>query len=220
MYVSAQCRHVVPTIGWVDLYEWSRLHPSFTDLCGASHIDAFWMVCPLSRALQLWLLHTLDTPPSFVCLPCFIWMYFSHWVSIPLGSLACCTFYHTDKASCLLTDTTKKIDTQRFQVSAVMGMSVLGLPIRDCAESCNSSVPRCAKVSTIHMMKRQSLSICIWFKDWEHYISKSNVPMYSNPHQSPTSDFSISVQFFSISRKSRNSLSILVFLTHLAEVTP
>jgi len=124
-------------------------------LCGASHIDAFWMVRPLSRALQLWLLHTLDTPLFFACLPCFIRTHFSHGQgSIPLGSLACCTFYYTDEASRLLTDTTKKIDTQRFQAAAVMSMSVPGLPIRDCAERCNSSVPRCAKVSTIEVMKK------------------------------------------------------------------
>jgi len=48
----------------------------------------------------------------------------------------------------------KKIDTQRFQVTAVMGTSVPGLPTRDCAESCNSSVPRCAKVSTIDVMNK------------------------------------------------------------------
>ena len=118
------------------------------------HIDAFWMVFPLSLVLQLWLLHTLNTPPSFVCLPCFIQMHFSHAGSIPLGSLACCTFYYTDEVSRLLTDTTKKIDTQRFQVAAVMGTSVPRLPIRDCAESCNSSVPRFAKVSTIDVMKK------------------------------------------------------------------
>ena len=69
-------------------------------------------------------------------------------------SLAYCTFYYTDEASRLLTDTTKKIDTQRFQAAAVMSMSVPGLPIRDCAERCNSSVPRCAKVSTIEVMKK------------------------------------------------------------------
>ena len=76
-------------------------------LYGASHIDAFCMVRPLSLALQLWLFHTLDTPPSVVCLPCFIRMHFSHGQgSIPLGSLACCTVYYTDEASRLLTDTT------------------------------------------------------------------------------------------------------------------
>ena len=124
-------------------------------LCGASHIHAFWMVCPLSRALQLWLLHTLDIPPSFACLPYFCRTHFSHGQgSIPLGSLACCTFYYTDEASRLLTDTTHKIDTQRFQVAAVMGTSVPGLPVRDCAESCNSSVPRCAKVSTTDVMDK------------------------------------------------------------------
>jgi len=70
-----------------------------------------------------------------------------------MESLACCTFYYTDEASRLLTDTTQKIDTQRFQVAAVMGTSVPGLPKRDCAENCNSSVPRDAKVSTIDVMK-------------------------------------------------------------------
>ena len=35
-----------------------------------------------------------------------------------------------------------------------MGTSVPGLPTRDCAESCNSSVPRCAKVSTIDVMNK------------------------------------------------------------------
>jgi len=97
-------------------------------------------------------------PSSFVCLPCFIRTHFSHGQgSIPRGSLACCTFYYTDEASRLLsvlTDTTQKIDTQRFQVAAVMGTSVPGLPIRDCTESCNSSVPRCAKVSTIDVMNK------------------------------------------------------------------
>ena len=41
-------------------------------------------------------------------------MHFLHGGSIPLGSLACCTFYYADETSRLLTDTTKKIDTQRF----------------------------------------------------------------------------------------------------------
>ena len=122
------------------------------------HIDAFWMVFPLSLVLQLWLLHTLNTPPSIVCLPCFIQMHFSHAGSIPLGSLACCTFYYTDEVSRLLTDTTKKIDTQRFQVAAVMGTSVPRLPIRDCAESCKTSVPRCAKVNTIDVMKSRGVN--------------------------------------------------------------
>ena len=40
-----------------------------TRLCGASYIVAFWMVRPLSQALQLWLFHTLDTPQIFVCFP-------------------------------------------------------------------------------------------------------------------------------------------------------
>ena len=35
-----------------------------------------------------------------------------------------------------------------------MGTSVPGLPIRDCAESCNSSVPRCAKVSPIDVIEK------------------------------------------------------------------
>jgi len=53
-----------------------------TCLCGTSHIDAFWMVRPLSRALQLWLLHTLDTPPSFACLPCFCRTFFFKFKSV------------------------------------------------------------------------------------------------------------------------------------------
>ena len=80
--------------------------------------------------------------------------HFSQGGSIPLGSLACCTFYYTDEASRLLTDTTKKKDAQRFQVAAAMGTSVPGLPIRDCAERYKSSVPRFAKVSTIDVMKK------------------------------------------------------------------
>jgi len=52
------------------------------------------------------------------------------------------------------TYTTNKMDTQQFQVATVMGTSVPGLPIRDCAGSCNSSVPRCAKVSTIDVIKK------------------------------------------------------------------
>ena len=63
-------------------------------------------------------------------------------------------FYYTDEASRLLTDTTQKIDTQRFQVAAVMGTSVPGLPVRDCTESCKSSVPRFAKVSTVDVMNK------------------------------------------------------------------
>ena len=111
------------------------------------------MVRPLSRALQLWLLHTLDSPPSFVCLPCFIRMHFSG-VDTPGVARLLYVLLHRREASHLLTDTTQKIDTQRFQVAAVMCTSVPGLPVRDCAESYNSSVPRCAKVSTVDVMKK------------------------------------------------------------------
>jgi len=35
-----------------------------------------------------------------------------------------------------------------------MGTSVPGLPIRDCAGRCNTSVPRCVKVGTIDVIKK------------------------------------------------------------------
>jgi len=38
-------------------------------LCGASHIDAFWIVRLLSLALQLWLLLTLPSPPCLSAFP-------------------------------------------------------------------------------------------------------------------------------------------------------
>ena len=93
-------------------------------LCGASHIDAFWMVRPFSQELQLWLLHALHAPPSCVCLPCFIQMHFLHGGSTPLGSLACCTFYYTDEASRLLADTTKKADMQGLSIPTAAGVVV------------------------------------------------------------------------------------------------
>jgi len=120
-------------------------------LCGASHIDAFWIVRLLSLALQLWLLLTLPSPPA--CLPSLLHpnALFAWGVDTPGVAR---TFYYTDEASRLFTDTTQKIDTQRFQVAAVMGTSVPGLPVRDCAESCKSSVPRCAKMSTVDVMNK------------------------------------------------------------------
>ena len=81
-------------------------------LCGASHINAFWMVRPLSLALQLWLLHTLDTSLSFACFPGLPPNALFAWIGVNTPGVACCTFYYTDEASRLLTDTTKKIDTQ------------------------------------------------------------------------------------------------------------
>ena len=105
------------------------------------------------------------------------------------------TFYYTDEASRLFTDTTQKIDTQRFQVAAVMGTSVPGLPVRDCAESCKSSVPRCAKMSTVDVMNKTIFEHLYLVQGLGTLYLKSNVPMYSHPHRSQTSDFSISVQF-------------------------
>ena len=43
-----------------------------------------------------------------------------------------------------------------------MGTSVPGLPIRDCAESCNSSVPRCVKVYTIDVMMQKTIFECLY----------------------------------------------------------
>ena len=122
------------------------------------------------------------------------------------GSLACCTFYYTDTASRLLTDTTKKIDTQ-LQVAALMGTSVPGLPIRDCAKSCNSSVPKRAKVSTIDMMRKRIFERFWWVQGLGTLDLRVKCPYLCTHylHRSLTSDFSISVQFFSIARKSRNS---------------
>jgi len=119
-------------------------------LCGVSHIDAFWIVRLLSLALQLFLLLSL---PSLLCLFSLLHpnALFAWGVNTPGVAR---TFYYTDEASRLFTDTIQKIDTQRFQVAAVMGTSVPGLPVRDCAESCKISVPRCTKVSTVDVMKK------------------------------------------------------------------
>ena len=58
-------------------------------LCGASHIDAFWIVRLLSLALQLWLLLTLPSSPCLSAFPTSSERrtHFSHGGSIPLGSL-------------------------------------------------------------------------------------------------------------------------------------
>ena len=78
-----------------------------------------------------------------------------------------------------------------------MVTSVQGQPIRDCAESCNSSVPRCAKINTIDVMAREKTIFerLYLVQGLGTLYLKSNVPMYSHPHRSQTSDFSISVQF-------------------------
>ena len=162
------------------------------------------MVRPLGQVLQLCLLYTLDTPLRFTCLPCFC--HFSHGQgSIPLGSLAGCTFYFTDKAPRLLTDTTKKIDTKRFQVAAVMGTSALGLPIRDCAESFNSSVPKCAKVSTIDVMKKTIFECLYLVQGLGTLDLRVKCPYVLTSPPLTDQVFTIFVQFFSISQKSRNS---------------
>ena len=140
------------------MYERSRLHPPFTAL-----VWRFPQRCVLDGPsiepdlAAVGASHTRLPSPSAFPASC-IRMHLLYGESIPLGSLACCTFYYTDEASRLLTDTTKKIDTQRFQVAAewhaVMGTSVPGLPVRDCAKSCHSSVPRSAKVSIIDVTEK------------------------------------------------------------------
>jgi len=136
------------------LYERSRLHPPFTALVwrfphryvlDGPSIEPGLAAVAASHARH----------PSELCLPSllhpnalFTWGFDTPgvarllYVLLHRRSFSSTHRYHT------------KIDTQRFQVAAVMGMSVPGLPIRDCAESCNSSVPRCAKVSTIDVIKK------------------------------------------------------------------
>ena len=110
------------------MYERSRLHPPFTVLVWRFPHRCVLYGPSIEPGLAAVATSHARHPSSFVCLPCFIRTHFSHGQgSIPRGSLACCTFYYTDEASRLLsvlTDTTQKIDTQRFQVAAVMGTSV------------------------------------------------------------------------------------------------
>ena len=140
------------------MYERSRFHPPFTALVWRFSHRCVLNGPSIEPGLVAVAASHARLPSPFVFPTSFIRMHFLHGGSIPLGSLAYCTFHYTDEASRLLTDTTKKTDTQRFQVAAewhaTMGTSVPGLPIRDCAESCNSSVPRCVKVSTIDVMKK------------------------------------------------------------------
>jgi len=65
LYVSVQCRIFTryPRRGEQICMSDHVCTHHLPRLCGASHIDAFWMVRPLSRILQLWLLHTLVSPP-------------------------------------------------------------------------------------------------------------------------------------------------------------
>jgi len=137
------------------LYERSRLHPPFTAL-----VWRFPYRCVLyGPSIEPGLAAVAASHarhPSELCLPSLFhpntlfawtgvdtpWVARLLYVLLHRRSFSSTHRYH------------KKIDTQRFQVAAVMGTSVPGLPVRDCAESCNSSVPRCAKVSTIDVMNK------------------------------------------------------------------
>jgi len=140
------------------LYERSRFHPPFTALVWRFPRRCVLDGPSIEPGLAPVVASHARLPSPSVFPTSFIRMHLLHGGSIPLGSLACCTFYYADETSRLLTDTTKKIDTQRFQVAAewhaVMGTSVPGLPVRDCAKSCHRSVPRSAKVSTIDVKEK------------------------------------------------------------------
>jgi len=157
LYVSVQCSIFTryPRRGeQVSMSNHNRTH-HLLRLCGTSHINAFWMVHALSQALQLWLLHTLNTSLSFACFPRLPPNALFAWTGVDTPGVARLLYFLLHRRSFSSTHRYhKKIDTQQFQVAAVMGTSVLGLPIRDCEGSCNSSVPRCAKVSTIDVMKK------------------------------------------------------------------
>ena len=87
--------------------------------------------------------------PSHLCLPSLL-----HPNALFAWRVARLLYVLLHRRIFLSTHRYHKKDTQRFQVAAVISTSVPGLPIRDCAESCNSSVPRCGKVSTIDVMEK------------------------------------------------------------------
>jgi len=62
-----------------------------------------------------------------------------------------------------------------------VGRRVPGLPIRNYAGSCNSSVHLCTHVNAIHVTAEKKLSVCIWFQNWAHLGPKSTVPMHPQP---------------------------------------
>jgi len=119
LYVSLQCRIITryPQRGEQICMSNHIRTRHLPRLRGASHIDAFWMVCPFSRALQLWLL-------------------------LHRRSFSSTHRYHKKKRHAMIPGRSRTM------------MSVPGLPIIDCVGSCNSSVPRFAKVSTIDVMKK------------------------------------------------------------------
>ena len=101
------------------MYERSRFHPPFTAL-----VWRFPHRCVLdgpSIEPGLAVVSSSHPPrPSLLCLPSLLHpnALFAWGVDTPGVAR---TFYYTDEASRLLTDTTHKLDTQRFQVAAVMG---------------------------------------------------------------------------------------------------
>jgi len=64
-------------------------------------------------------------------------------------------------------------------------LRVPGLPIRDCAGSCNSCIQMCTTVNAIDVtarrQQRQSLRDCIWFQDGTHLGSASTVRVLPLP---------------------------------------
>jgi len=101
----------------------------------------------------------------------------------------------------------KKIDTQRFQVAAVMGTSVPGLPIIGCAGSCNSSVPRCTKVSTIDVMKKTIFERLHLVQRLGTLDLRVQCPYVPTPPPLTHQPF---LDFRAIARKSRNSYNLRV----------
>jgi len=142
--------------------------------------------------------------PSLLCLPSLLHpnALFAWGVDTPGVAR---TFYYTDEASCLLTDTRPKIDTQRFQVAAVIGTSVPGLPVRDCTESYNSSVPRCAKVSTVDVMNKTIFEHLYLVQGLGTLFLRVKSPYVLTPPPLIDKRFLDFRAIFSISRKSRNS---------------
>ena len=94
---------------------------------------------------------------------------------------------------------------QQFQVAGVMGTSVRGLPIRDCAGSYNSSVSRCTKVNTTDVIVKTIFERFYLVQGLGTLDLRVKCPYVRTPPPLNDQLFLDFRAIFSISRKSRNS---------------
>ena len=146
--------HEVPTTVWTDLYERSRLHPPFTAL-----VWRFPHRCVLDcPSIEPGLAAVASSHPPIplpACLPSLLhpngertfrmggrYPWGRSYVLLHRRSFSSIHRYHTKNRHATIPGCSRN------------GYECTGLPVRDCAESCKSSVPRCAKVSIVDVMNK------------------------------------------------------------------